>query len=237
MEGEGELQQNKVFSVVGKIYSGILADRVRKMTGGLIDDEQRVFRAGRGCVDQIFILKQMGEQAGEVWVLWSWRRVNRETLWRVLRIYDVDGKLLNSLRVRMLSLAYGRVKGSESECFRIDSGLRYKCIMSPWLFNVYMDVEMKEVKMGMGRRGVRFQEEGRELRLPCLLYAGGMVLCGEPEKGLRPMVRRFVVVCRRRSLKVNAGKSKVNGLGREKGLECKVCVDGLRLEHVSHYHM
>ena len=55
--------------MVGKIYSGILADRVRKVTGGLIDDEQRVFRAGRGCVDQIFILKQMGEQAGKVWVL------------------------------------------------------------------------------------------------------------------------------------------------------------------------
>ena len=28
--------------------------------------------------------------------------------------------------------------------------------MSPWLFNVYMDRVMKEVKMGTGRRGVRF---------------------------------------------------------------------------------
>ena len=25
--------------------------------------------------------------------------------------------------------------------------------MSPWLFNEYMDAVMKEVKMGMGRRG------------------------------------------------------------------------------------
>ena len=25
--------------------------------------------------------------------------------------------------------------------------------MSPWLFNVYMNEVMKEVKMGMGRRG------------------------------------------------------------------------------------
>ena len=35
---------------------------------------------------------------------------------------------------------------------------------------------MKEVKMGMGRRGVRFQEEGRE---PGLLFADDSVLCGE----------------------------------------------------------
>ena len=38
-----------------------------------------------------------------------------------------------------------RVKGDESERFRIDSEVRQGCIMSPWLFNVYMD-GVKEVK-------------------------------------------------------------------------------------------
>ena len=32
-------------------------------------------------------------------------------------------------------------------------------------------------------------------------------------------------------LKVNAGKSKVIVLGREEGLECEVCMDGVRLEY------
>ena len=35
------------------------------MTGGLIDDEQGGFREGRGCVDQMFTLKQIGEKARE----------------------------------------------------------------------------------------------------------------------------------------------------------------------------
>ena len=35
------------------------------MTGGLIDDEQGGLRAGRGFVDQIFTLKQIGEKARE----------------------------------------------------------------------------------------------------------------------------------------------------------------------------
>ena len=48
--------------MVGKIYAGILVDRVRRVTGVLIDDEQGGFRAGRGCVDQTFTLKQMGEK-------------------------------------------------------------------------------------------------------------------------------------------------------------------------------
>ena len=52
-----------LLSVVGKIYAVILVDRVCTVTGGLIDDEQGGFRAGRGCVDQIFTLKQIGKKA------------------------------------------------------------------------------------------------------------------------------------------------------------------------------
>ena len=46
---------------------------------------------------------------------------------------------------------------------------------------------MKEVKMGMGRRGVSFLEDGREWRLPGLLYTDDLVLCGESEEDLRVM--------------------------------------------------
>ena len=52
----------------------------------------------------------------------------------------------------MVSRVY-MLKGCESECFRIDRGVRQVCIMIPWLFNVYTDAVMKELKMGMGRRG------------------------------------------------------------------------------------
>ena len=37
------------------------------------------------------------------------------------------------------------------------------------------------MKMGMGRRGVRFKKEGREWRLPGLLYEDDLVLGGESE--------------------------------------------------------
>ena len=53
--------------------------------------------------------------------------------------------------------------------------------MSPWLFNVYMEGVMKEVKMGMGRRGVRYLEDVREWRLPDLLYVDDLVLCDKSE--------------------------------------------------------
>ena len=75
-------------------------------------------------------------------------------------------------------------------------------------------------------------EDGREWRLPVLLYADNMVLCAELEEDLRVMVGQFDEVCRRRGLKVNAGESKVVVLNEEVGLECEVHVDVIRLEHV-----
>ena len=72
------------------------------------------------------------------------------------------------------SLPCIRVKEGVSERFRIDSGVR--------LFNVSRDAVMKEVKIGMGRKGVKFIEQGREWRLPGLLYADDLILCGESEE-------------------------------------------------------
>ena len=65
------------------------------------------------------------------------------------------------------------------------------------------------------------------------LYVDDLILCGESEE-LRPMVGQFVEVCRR-GLKVNVSKSKVMVLNGEEGLECKVHVDRICLEHISEF--
>ena len=101
----------------------------------------------------------------------------------------MGGKLLNGVKSMYVnSLACVGVKGGESECFKINNGVRQGCIMLSWLYNVSMDAVMKEVKMGMGR----------EWRLAGLLYAYDLVWCGELEEDLRVMVGHFSEVCRRR---------------------------------------
>ena len=88
---------------------------------------------------------------------------------------------------------------------------------------------MKEMKMGMGRRGVSFLEDGREWRLPALLYAEDLVLCSELEEDLRVMEGWFAEVCSRKGLKVSGIKSKAMVLNGKEGLEHKVHVDGIHL--------
>ena len=65
-------------------------------------------------------------------------------------MYDVWGKRLRGFKSMYVdSSACVTVKGNESEQFRIDSRARKWCIMSPWLFNIYMVAVMK---MGMEKR-------------------------------------------------------------------------------------
>ena len=93
----------------------------------MIDDEQEGFRSGRGSVDQLFTLKQIGEKVyvGFMNLEKAHNRVNREALWQVLRVYDVGSKFLRGIKSMYVnSLVYVRVKEGESEGFRIESGVR-----------------------------------------------------------------------------------------------------------------
>ena len=52
----------------------------------------------------------------------------------------MGGKLLNGIKsIYVNSLACVRVKGGESDCFRINSGLRQGCIMSPSILGLATD--------------------------------------------------------------------------------------------------
>src|SRR5215469_2667489 len=54
-----------VLSVVGKMYGRILIERVRALTDNLIGEEQGGFRKGRGCLDQVFVVKSLCEKFKE----------------------------------------------------------------------------------------------------------------------------------------------------------------------------
>ena len=158
----------------------------------------------------------------------AYDRVNREALSQVLRMYDVVGKLLGGIKSMYVDrLACVRVKLGVSKRFRIDSGVRQGCIMSSYLFSEYMECSDERGENGDGK-------DGRECRLPGLLYADDLVICGESEEDLRVMVGQFGEVCRR-GLKVSTSKSKAMVLGGKEMLKCEVCIDGICLEHVSEF--
>ena len=54
-----------LLSVVGKIYARIVSDRLRVLTNLVVTDKQGGFRAGRGCVNQGFAVRQIRIREGD----------------------------------------------------------------------------------------------------------------------------------------------------------------------------
>ena len=62
-----------MLSLVGKLFGRVLIKRVRAGTECAIGEEQCGFRQGRGCMDQVFAVRQVCEQnlANEKDVFWA----------------------------------------------------------------------------------------------------------------------------------------------------------------------
>ena len=110
--------------------------------------------------------------------------------------------------------------------------------MSPWLFNVFMDGVMKEVRERVGDVGATLWDARRncEWKVEWLMFADDTVLVGDSKEKLERLVQEFGSVCRRWKLTVNEGKSKVMRIGKNgEEDEVNVSLNGKRMEEVEIY--
>ena len=71
------------------------------------------------------------------------------------RVYGVGGKLLKAVQSFYVDgRACVRVGNDVSEWFLVNVGLRQGSMMSPWLFNVYMDGVVREVNVRVLGKGI-----------------------------------------------------------------------------------
>ena len=143
-----------LLSVPGKVFCRVLLHRMKASIERLLREEQAGFRSGRSCVDQIFVLRTIIEQSLE----WNsplyinfidfekaFDSVHHATLWNILRSYGFPSKVIN-----ILSSMYAnnrccvRHGGQHSDWFRVKSGVRQGCVISPLLFNIVMDWVMRK---------------------------------------------------------------------------------------------
>ena len=108
------------------------------------------------------------------------------------------------------SRACVRVRNDVSEWFPVNVGLRQGCVMSPWLFNVYMDGVVRELNVRVFGKGLELlSANGGRFEINQLLFADDTALVADSEEKLCRLVSEFGRVCETRKLRVNLGKSKV----------------------------
>ncbi|TWW53877.1 R2DM Retrovirus-related Pol polyprotein from type II retrotransposable element [Takifugu flavidus] len=211
-----------LLSLPGKVYSGVLERRVRRIVEPRIQEEQCGFRPGRGTVDQLYTLSRVFEAAWEfaqpvhmcfVDLEKAFDRVPRGVLWGVLREYGVSGPLIRAVRSlydRCQSLV--RIAGSKSNSFPVRVGLRQGCPLSPILFITFMD---RISRCSHGVEGVRFGD----LRIRSLLFADDVVLLASSARDLQLSLDRFAAACEAAGMKISTSKSEAMVLNRKK-VEC-----------------
>src|SRR5215469_15016258 len=90
----------------------------------------------------------------------AYDKVDRKTLWDILDKYGLGGKLLDAIKSfygnsRTCVRVEGRKEGRKGNFFEVKVMLRQGWVMSPWLFNVYMDSVVREIKMDNGEEGFK----------------------------------------------------------------------------------
>ena len=84
------------------------------------------------------------------------KQYDRDAMWNVLRSYGIGGRLLRGVKSLYVgSKACVRVGNEVSEWFPVRVGLRQGCVMSPWLFNLYIDGVVREVNAWVLGRGLK----------------------------------------------------------------------------------
>ncbi len=82
--------------------------------------------------------------------------------------------------------------------FNVEVGVRQGYVMSPWLFNIYIDGCIREMKVGVRDLGARLNVRGVEQPVVAGLNADDTVLLAESEGMLQRIVDEFDRICKRR---------------------------------------
>ena len=153
-KGNLQLCQNyrtiSLISHPSKVMLKIILNRIQPQAEEIIAEEQAGFRAGRSTTEQIFNLrilceKYLQHQQNLYHVFIDFKkafdRVWHEALWATMRKYNINASI-----IRAIENLYDKVKndevlfnGSTGEWFRTTVGVRHGCLLSPTLFNIFLD--------------------------------------------------------------------------------------------------
>ena len=237
-----------LMSHIGKILCKILATRLQEYaeTLGILPEQQSGFREERSCRDQIYSLRRIQEMSLEqnkplyicfVDLKKAYDSVDRETLWKVLKKFGVNEKMIQMIRAFHDGMkAKININGEFSEAFPINQGLRQGCVMATVLFNIFFAAIFREMERKLKQRkngnvGIKintnfhidptnkkyrtlFKEQGNleetiEWFLSSLLFADDAAFPASTVEDLQLICDTFDETCSEFGLSVSIPKTKI----------------------------
>ena len=228
-----------LLSVPGKVLTRIILNRIGKIIDEEIRDNQCGLRLGRGCSDQIFLLRQLIEKNREfgkdIYISFidfsqAYDSVWRDGMWELLEKYGVAPKMIRILRNLYEGItACVRIEGENTEAFEVRTGLRQGCILSPTLFNITLDYIMRRAMEG--KEGIKV--DGRSLK--DAEYADDAALLAETLISVVALTNYLASESEKFGLKLNIPKTKIMAVTRKFGPLPEAIVGNNTIEVVDNF--
>ena len=134
----------------------------------------------------------------------AYDRINRQLLWYKLSRLGISDQFIHVLKSLYSKVqCTAKINGFVTDWFNVSVGLKQGCILSPVLFNAFMDDLVKMIRKQ--KKGVTYGD----VNILILLYADDIVLLSNCEEGLQSMLVMLGEWCSKWGLTINGNKSKV----------------------------
>ena len=242
-KGNLQLCQNyrtiSLISHSSKVMLKVILNRLKPQAEEIIAEEQAGFRAGRSTTEQIFNLrilceKYLQHQQNLYHVFIDFKkafdRVWHAALWATMRKYNISASLVRTIE-QLYDKATSAVQmnGSIGEWFRTTVGVRQGCLLSPTLFNIFLErimsdaLEEHDGKVSIGGRNITN-----------LRFADDIDALAEEEQELEALVESLDKTCTRYKMEISAEKTKLM-TNSATGIQREIRVKGQKLGTVTSF--
>lgn len=209
-----------VLNTIGRLYGKVLKTRIEEDFVDL--EEQSGFRAGRSCIDNIFILRQVTDkrlahnlETHLVYVDLSkaYDSVPLVKMWEAMERQGIKNIYINTVR-NLYTGNTSRIKIGRmlSKSFTVDKGLRQGCCLAPTLFKIFLAETLQNWRNKCGPMGIQIHD----VTLYSLNFADDQIIFAEDESDINYMFRKLKEEYRNWGLEINLTKTEymvVGGLG------------------------
>jgi len=222
-----------------KVMLRVLLNRLKPQAETIIAEEQAGFRAGRSTTEQIFNLrilceKHLQHQQDLYHVFIDFKKafdkVWHSALWATMRKYNINANLIKVIE-HLYDHATSAVllNGNTGEWFRTTVGVRQGCLLSPTLFNIFLErlmtdaLEDHEGSVSIGGRNITN-----------LRFADDIDGLAGTEDELATMVKSLDKTSQAYGMEINAEKTKLM-TNNANGIKRNIEVEGQNLETVDSF--
>ena len=228
-----------LLNVASKIFARCIFERIQSPIDNMLRKHQAGFRRGRSCVDQIFVMRRVIEEAQEfqkelvvnfVDFEKAFDSVFREALWNIMKEYGIPEKLIIMIRTLYDNFQCAVLhEGKLSPYFLVETGVKQGCLLSGLLFLLVIDWLMKRTTENR-RTGIEWVD-GEVLE--DVDFSDDLGLVSENVEDAQEKIKRLARKAKSVGLKVSAKKTQILRLNSSNAT--KILVEGQELEEVDKF--